>query len=320
MTPSTPSNNKPSLHKPEPAAQAQRQWEFEAIGTHFWIGIYQSLDDQIWHQLQRDITGLVTDFDSTWSRFRADSLVTTMSQRAGQYTLPPHGAELLQLYRKLYEASGGQVTPLVGGTLSDLGYDAQYSLQPKPHIRVVPNWDEVLSLQGNVLTVKQPALLDFGAAGKGYLIDLIGHQLEAAGVASYCVDGSGDLRVQGLSPGLRIGIEDPADSSSVVAIAELGNGALCVSAPNRRRWGSSHHIIRPDTSQPTQGIITVAVQAASAGLADGLATALFMVPPQQLQTAYGLDVPFAYLVVYDDYSVANSPGFPAQLFIHNGDA
>jgi len=293
------------------APEPQQQWKFEAIGTHFWIGAYQPLDDVTWQRLQTTITDMVEKFDATWSRFRSDSLVTRIAQQAGEYHLPAEGRELLQLYRALYEATEGAVTPLVGNTLSDLGYDAQYSLQPKSSVRPVLPWDEVMRLDDTKLTMLQPALLDFGAAGKGLLVDRIGKQLKKAGVSVYCVDGSGDMLVRGLQSGLQIGIEHPEDPGSIIGVAYINDGAICVSAPNRRRWGASHHIIDPQVSAPTRGIRTVAVQAHDAAVADGLATALFMVPPERLQPAFDFD----YLVLYDDYSVAHSPGFPAQLFI-----
>ena len=296
------------------APEPQLQWKFEAIGTHFWIGVYQSLDAAVWQNLQATVAIVVEEFDAIWSRFRADSLVARMSQQAGEYNLSAEGRELLQLYRALYDATDGAVTPLVGDALSDLGYDAQYSLQPKSLIRPVLPWDDVMRLDGNKLTMLQPALLDFGAAGKGYLVDRIGRLLEKAGVSAYCVDGSGDLRVRDLEPGLQIGIEHPEDLQAVIGVVRINDAALCVSAPNRRRWGQAnklHHIINPQATAPTQGIRTVAVQAHDAAVADGLATALFMVPPKSLQTAFDFD----YLVLYDDYSVAHSPGFPAQLFI-----
>jgi len=81
------------------APEPQLQWKFEAIGTHFWIGVYQSLDAAVWQNLQATVAIVVEEFDAIWSRFRADSLVARMSQQAGEYNLSAEGRELLQLYR-----------------------------------------------------------------------------------------------------------------------------------------------------------------------------------------------------------------------------
>ena len=310
--PSKTSNHKPK-HKP---LQPEHSWSFLAIGTHFWIGVYQPLEAVQWKNIQSNILGMVEDFDSAWSRFRPDSLVSRMASAAGEYTLPPEGDRLIKLYKELYDATSGLVTPLVGDLLNDLGYDAEYTLKPKKDIRSVGTWQESLSYDGDgLLTVKRPVLLDFGAAGKGYLVDMLSDLLSSSGIDAYCVDGSGDMRVCGVDPGLSVGIEHPGDSTMAVGMVQLSDGALCVSAPNRRQWSGLHHIVRPDTGRPVDGVATVCVKASSAAVADGLATALFMVSAEHLLDVFD----FEYLVLYDDYSAVHSPGFPTQLYIKDED-
>ena len=56
--------------------------------------------------------------------------MTRIAGAPGRYRMPDDAPELLALYRELYRASGGRVSPLVGRALESLGYDAQYRLIP----------------------------------------------------------------------------------------------------------------------------------------------------------------------------------------------
>ena len=46
------------------------------------------------------------------------------------------------------------MTPLIGGSLEQLGYDAGYSSAPGRPPAAGPPWDDVLDWQGTVLTTR----------------------------------------------------------------------------------------------------------------------------------------------------------------------
>jgi thiamine biosynthesis lipoprotein len=302
--------NKPELSILEP----QAEWAFEAIGTQWWIGLYETVDDTKLTRLKKQISQRIEQFDQIYSRFRADSLVTKMSQQAGTYELPEDARPLLETYRKLYDLTGGAVTPLIGQVLSDAGYDATYSLKPGKTV-APPAWDEVLDYQSLQLTLKQPALLDFGAAGKGYLVDIVSELLVAQGIKSFCVDAGGDMRCEGLKQSLRVGLEHPSDPDMAIGVAEIKQGALCGSAGNRRTWAQYHHIIDPFTQTSPLHIQAVWVAAADALTADALTTALYFVEPRKLVKSFN----FSCLVVYANGTMYCSPNFPAELFSEEND-
>ncbi|HSX36345.1 MAG TPA: FAD:protein FMN transferase [Patescibacteria group bacterium] len=304
--PSAKSNSKPSKAK---LPQAVHQWSFAAIGTQWWIGVFEALPTVRLESLKTQIAARIEEFDKTYSRFRADSLITRIAKRAGTHRLPADSEPLLAFYRRLYELSGGLVTPLVGQLLADAGYDAQYSLTPGT-LSLPPEWDDVLQIRGSSLAAKRAVLLDVGAAGKGYLVDIISQLLFEAGVRHFCVDAGGDMYVRGVNPPLRVGLEHPTDPGQAIGVATLSRGALCGSAGNRRAWGVYHHIMNPKTLRPVVDIQAVWVAAADAMTADGLATALFFMPPAALLLHFS----FAYCLVHADNSVECSADFPAELF------
>jgi len=250
------------------------------------------------------------DFDRVYSRFRDDSLVARIASTAGRHEFPKDAAALFTLYRRLYEATGGAVTPLVGQALENLGYDRDYTLRQLAAPVRVPAWDDAVAWDGTALTTLRPVTLDVGAAGKGYLVDLVAGVLRAAGIAEYVVDASGDMAVAG-SESLRVGLEHPLDTTKAIGIVTLQDAAMASSATNRRRWaGDMHHVIDVTTGLPTRNVIATWAMAESAMLADGLATALFFAG-DALQASFD----FEFVRMFSDGRVEASAGFDGELFL-----
>jgi len=201
------------------------------------------------------------------------------------------------------------MSPLVGRALEELGYGSTYSLQPSATRTRVPEWHEALSWNGNELTTHTPTLLDVGAAGKGYLVDLVAEVLREHGVDTMTVDASGDLLHRGETP-LRVALEHPRDTRKAIGVVTVQNQAMCASAPNRRAWAGLHHILDARTGLPTDRIIATWAIAATALEADGLATALFFAKPAELAAEFE----FHYVRMFSTGRVEYSPDLNGELF------
>lgn len=297
------------MRSPDLHAGRSHSTRFEAIGTSWQIDTDRGLTEGQWACIHDRIEG----YDRTWSRFRADSLVSRAAAGAGLFDFGDDAVPLISFYRRLYDVTGGAVTPLIGGTLQDLGYDATYRLIRGDSVASAPAWDEVMTWDGPLLRTSAPIVLDIGAAGKGYLVDVISELLASFDVGSFVVDGSGDIAHRGQDV-LRVGMEHPADPSKVIGVIELDNGALAASAANRRRWGAGlHHIVDPRSTQPVRDIIATWVLADSGLVADGLATALFFTDPaatHALATEFAAD----WAVVSATGSMRWSADFPGEVF------
>ncbi len=252
-------------------------WQFEAIGTNWAI----ETPDELSFAIKETITKRIDTFDRTYSRFRDDSLVSRIAAKAGTYEFPTDVVGLIALYKKLYAATDGAMSPLIGDSLSALGYDKKYSLR-KSEAKKVPKWDNVMQWHGRNVTTNQSVELDFGAAGKGYLVDIVADILRDYSINRFVIDASGDIRVSG-DEMQTIGLENPSDSTTVIGTLTIQNASLCASATNRRQWGDGlHHVIDGRTGKPTNDIVATWVVAATAALADGVATGLFFAPAEQL--------------------------------------
>lgn len=283
--------------------------DFEAIGTRWQIEVFDSVLPERWKFIEQKVKKRIEQFDQTYSRFRRDSWIWRLSEQVGEYTLPADAEPLFSLYKRLYHITRGAFTPLIGQLLVDAGYDANYSLQPGTPL-MPPTWDEVLGYQPPLLKMKRPALLDIGAAGKGYIVDIVGGVLESEGISSYCIDAGGDILSHGNDRPLRIGLEDPNNLDQVIGVVHLVNQSICGSAGNRRTWGAYHHIIDPRTLQSPRHIAATWVVADTALVADALATCLFFTEVEELLLYHK----FEYLILYPDYSIKKSNDFPAEIF------
>lgn len=280
-------------------------WHFEAIGTHWRIDTREELEPAIVDA----VTERVARFDRDWSRFRADSRIAALAT-PGRHRLADDAGPLLDFYRELYRATAGRVTPLVGRTLEALGYDAAYRLRPAVDIPSVPAWGDVIAWNGEFLDVVAPVVLDVGAAGKGYLVDLVSDLLADAGIDEHIVDASGDLRTRSVP--MRIALEHPLDPRKAIGVAELPDGAFCASATTRRAWGDGlHHVLDPATGLPARGVLATWVLAPTALVADGIATALFF----DADPEFVAHETTAFARMFDDGSVDVSPDFPGEMFL-----
>ena len=284
-------------------------YEFEAIGTKWTIDLNlpkktneKTLNDKIQSRIE--------EFDKTYSRFREDSLTYKISQKKGAYRFPPDSRKIFDIYQRMYRKTQGKMTPLIGQLLTELGYDKNYSL--KPHKTTdVPKWEESLNWQYPILTTQKKVELDFGACGKGYLIDIIGKLLLDSGISEYIIDAGGDIlhHTETMEP-IQIGLENPNDSTQVIGVIPLHNQAIAASSGNRRKWDKYNHIIDPTTKTSPRELLAVWVIAQDTITADALTTAIFFCDPYETTK----DLSAEYLILKSDFSIQKSLNFPDTLF------
>lgn len=233
----------------------------------------------------------------------------------GRFDFPDDAPALFDLYDRLHAVTGGAVDPLVGRDLELLGYDRVYSLTPdlgraEVHARGRPRWSKDVVRSGSSLVTRRPLVLDVGAVGKGYLVDLIAGMLGEAGFSEFVVDGSGDLRHVGSSD-LQVGLEHPFDPGLVIGVVNLRGRALCASAVNRRAWGAGlHHVLDARTGVPVRDVVATWVMADEAATADGLATALFFTGADELTQVFD----FSCVRLFRDGQAEVSQNFDGEVF------
>jgi thiamine biosynthesis lipoprotein len=293
-------------------------FSFDAIGTKWEI----ETDKPLGKILKQDIQSRIEQFDKTYSRFQSDSLISRIAyaSQGGSFDFPEDSIALFDLYDHLHKVTSGAIDPLVGRDLELLGYDRNYSLKPESDVvrtreyscgRLI--WSKDIARKGKSIITKRPLVIDIGAIGKGYLVDIISSMLRNAEITEFVVDGSGDLQHLGKF-GIQVGLEHPFDPSSVIGVANLKNSALCASAVNRRAWGNGlHHVLDARTGFPVRDVVATWVIADDAIIADGLATALFFTSEDLLSENFS----FSYVRMFSDGTAEISQDFEGDVFTLN---
>ena len=231
------------------------------------------------------VESLLERCESSWSRFRPDSDLSTLNRSPRScVAVPPLLEQAIGRAVAAWSATGGRFDPTVLDALEDAGYDRDFGAldlrpRPAPTGRPVPGLTGVHVERGHV--VRPVGLrLDLGGIGKGLAADLLADELRAAGSGSVCVSVGGDVRVAGTPPsgGWHVPVED-AHRDALAMVAVLGSGALATSSTRVRRWpaldgGWIHHLVDPGSGRPADsGVSSVTVAAAEGWWAEALAKA-----------------------------------------------
>lgn len=287
-----------------------KDFSYQSMGTGWNIAIWDEVQNKTFEEIKNKVIEITKDFDETYSRFKETSLVSKIAKEKGVYTVPKDFMEMLKMYIKLYPISQKKLNPLIGNTISDLGYDIDYSLTPKEKIRKTPDlFETVKILNDNEIETLEPVLFDFGALGKGYAVDKISDFLKNKGIKKFLTNGSGDIYYLG-DEKIHVGLEDPGDVKKVIGSIFMGTGAMCASGTNRRKWREFHHVIDPETSLSTKGVTATWVISDSTALSDAIASCLFFVSPEELYEKFK----FEYCIMNEERKIKNSEGFNAEFF------
>ncbi len=240
----------------------------------------------------------VQQLDQLASRFRADSELTRINQRAGEWVEVSWAfVTVLSASLRAAQQTGGLVDPTMGRAIKAAGYD-QWAGQPTETAAASHRgrWRGVGirpgRWQAQVLTPAGTAL-DLGSIAKAWLADRLATTVHRSGL-DVCANMGGDIRVISSEPwtvwadaGVP-GLEDRP--------VELLDGALATSGIGKRAWKDGHHIIDPRTGlaaqTPWTSVSAVAATAVEANAASTASVILGDDGPQWLHER-GLDGFFA---------------------------
>jgi thiamine biosynthesis lipoprotein ApbE len=213
---------------------------------------------------------VIADIDRTCSRFRADSEITRLHARAGEFVpISPLLLSALRAALRGAQLSGGAVDPTVGTAVRAIGYSRDFESVSSEGgaitltVGSVPGW-RCLGLDEVTPSALVPAgvELDLGSTAKALASDLAAvAALDAIGDGGVLVSLGGDIAVGGDQPdgGWVIQVSESSDTpvgSGHEAIA-IQSGGVATSSRTVRRWRRGtvglHHIIDPTTGLPAEG-------------------------------------------------------------------
>lgn len=331
-----------------------------ALGT----GIIISSSKPISQRVQKRIRAFVEEYESVLSRFREDSFVSRMAraEHGGEFEFPAWTQPLFAIYDEFYDATRGAFDACIGADLLALGYDNSVQFVPEPagsankdsgsvsgswskYRRSLPvKWADISrDDSGTTLHTNQPVQLDFGAAGKGYFVDLVTNILkdelgdDSLSDCDFLVNAGGDMRAcfSDEDYQIKVALENPFDTTQAVGVASIASGALCASSAARKRWKVKDancladnafesnliatHLINALDGVPSQKLsaswayIPAKTCAFPTAYADALATALFVSQENDLQKIVQT-AGAEFAVISPNHALRKTRAFPAYFF------
>jgi FAD:protein FMN transferase len=248
------------------------------------------------------------------SRFDPGSEVVGLSKRAGDWV--PVGAILagaLDMALRLAAFTDGAFDPAVGARLArrdPFGHQHTGARLSFPDTPGASFRDIELDIDRRRVRLRRPLLLDLGAIAKGLAVDLAARALEPAGPC--LLDAGGDVYLIG-TPARgywQVGIAGGADRL-LGTVHCPGGSAVCTSGPwFRPGRDGGHHLLDARTGRSANDALSATVIADSAMVADGAATAAFILGPRDgiaLLSELGVDG----VIQAPDRAVALTAGFQA---------
>jgi len=226
------------------------------------------------------------EIETTCSRFTPDSEVSRLATRVGE---PVVVSDLLlqsvQFALDLAEDSGGAFDPTVGAAMEARGFNVEYKsgnvVRSAAAATQVSYRDVAVDAAAKTITLGKPLMLDLGSVVKGLAIDLAARELAPLG--DFLIDAGGDVYAAGLNEeGMpwAVGIRHPRKPGALIDTLRVSNSAVCTSGDyDRRGTKDTVHIMDPRTGDSATALASATVMAPSAMVADGLATAAFVLGP-----------------------------------------
>lgn len=271
-------------------SHANAQWHYfesSAFTTTTQIVFWHASKD-VAQKLNHDIEEEFKRIDLKFSRYKADSEVSTINQAAAHQSVPISAEffKLIQTAQQVSELSDGAFDI----TFASVGHHynfrqhvqptkAQFNLAGTIRYSDLQLHSKPLSLRKS----KDNLVIDLGGIAKGYAIDQAIRILQTAGVESAHISAGGDMRLLGDKQGQPwiIAVKDPRSDAKHAVKLPLTNTAMSTSGDYERYFIDEsgervHHILSPTTGKPVRGIQSVSVIGPDATTTDALSTSVFV--------------------------------------------
>jgi len=272
---------------------------------------------------------LIETIEDQLTIYRDESLVLDINRQAASTPVEVDRELfcLLQLCQQLNQETGGAFD-ITSGPLSRVwGFLERAGRLPSETelasaLARVGSEQVLLEQAAQTIAFSQPSVeINFNSIGKGYALDKAAALLQTAGHDDYLWQGGGSsLFASGANRASRqrcwtVGLPHPVDPQKRLAEFHLRDQALATAGGatqffqhEDRRFS---HLLDPRTGWPAEGVLTASVLAPTASLADGLATAFFVMGSEATEAYCHVHPEIAALLVCP---AAGPPGYKISPF------
>jgi len=232
------------------------------------------------------------------SNWQEDSDVQRLNSAAGQHPVRV-GTELrdvLETARQVSDWTNGKFDVTFGVMSGLWKFDYQNQDGTIPDHREVVRRRSLINYRdieldernGTAFLRRHGMVVNLGGIGKGYAVDRARAILHERGFRDFLIQFGGDMYAGGREGDRpwKLGIQDPrGPANRIFATVDVSDSTFSTSGDYARSFIKDgrryHHILDPATGEPSQGCRSVTIMTATATIADGLSTGVFVLGPER---------------------------------------
>lgn len=239
--------------------------------------------------LIENVFDTVEDLEGMLSRFIADSEISEINRRAGQWVkVSPLTLEVIELGLELGALTGGAFDITIGAVLDLWGFGSgEYYVPTEEELQSVLATVDYRNVEvdkgKSQVRIPRGTVLDLGGIAKGHIVDQGIQILRNAKVERAFINAGGDISAIGRrqdNQAWRVGVQDPENPSEIRFILPLDDQSVVTSGDYQRFFTYEdvryHHIIDPRTGYPARGVTSVTIVGDNSATCDALSTAVFV--------------------------------------------
>ena len=285
------------------------------VSVYFWHE-----DEDRGNAIIEEVFGEVDRINALMSTYVESSLISEINRRAADEPVFA-GEELFQLIRRSLD-----ISVLTRGAF-DITYDSvgqHYDFRERRRPDEATTETERQRINFRYVTLDQASVtvrfeqqgvrINLGGIAKGYVVERGVDILRQHGVENGVVTAGGDSRLLGDRRGRpwMIGIRDPRKDGEVAISVPLEDEAISTSGDYERYFDEDgmryHHIIKPSSGQPVEGIHSATVIGPDAVMTDALSTSVFVMGVDEGLKLIGCLPDYEAIVIDADGQIYYSTG------------
>lgn len=274
--------------KPALADAQVRQAAQNLMGTRVDITLQTSSPSLAADAMSAAFTAM-TRLSNVMSRYRQDSIVNALHLAAGKQpiTIDSELMNVLKMAQHTSRRTQGAFDVTIGALTSWDFSSNNINIPDVAEIAreraLVDYRDLLLDEQRRTAFLRRPGMrVDLGGIAKLPILQAGMMVLKQRGIDNAMINGGGDVLVSGQLQGRdwRIGVRDPRQPNRLAGVIALHEGFVASSGDYERFFMHHdrryHHILDPQTGQPTQGVHGVALVSTRLEAINGLGAAVMV--------------------------------------------
>ncbi|MDP2173368.1 MAG: FAD:protein FMN transferase [Candidatus Cloacimonadaceae bacterium] len=266
------------------------------------------------------VFAFIKEMEDRLNDYREGSWLHTLNNSPEiDFPMDPDAYKILVIADSLYRMTDGafdvSIKPLYDlwdfDTRAQITEDSLLNLPDSLEIKKTLQYVGFDRIQYNEKSIRIPkgTQLAFGAIAKGYVLDKAREYMQSLDLISGFIDCRSSMTFYGDVMPQLVYIQHPRLSAEdFIASFRIKDLSVGTSGDYQQYFDLNgiryHHIIDPKTGYPVRDVYSVTVTHPSAAWADGLSTALFLMPPEEAIEAIK-NIPDCNAVIYYEHNGSN---------------